>query len=471
MLLGTISVCSLVDALRSFEPPSKIGNVGLKSQPAFVTLRPCSDTANIPVRQQPNIVELVRHLARCTRQRLMVQTTAQQRARPDNDSSNSGSAVPWHTLPEACLTLVLGFLESEDVATARLVSRQWAEIGLLSRTSLQLFKPLNAHKADFILKHMQRLRSLQLNYIVTVFHLHRLTQLTAIHIESTRVPDFEPMAGLTNLQLLSIEKCRCGELTPLSGLTRLTALELYRCEVTNLAPLSTLTNLCTAKLHGNPAIVDATPLSELLKLTRLQLSQSGITELRPLCALTNLECLFLDRSQLSADLSPLVYLINLAHLSLTVPHRNEVNVAPLAALTRMHCLDLIDCKLVNLAALSGLHSLRRLGMRKSRVSDINSVSTLNKLTSLDVRRSNFNDMGLLAPLKELRLLVMDETDNPQALNLPGPSAVTVLRDDAGYLGCSFKHSNLKHMCDRHSQRANSAGQHDAPQLAPPDIPE
>lgn len=72
-------------------------------------------------------------------------------------------------------------------------------------------------RVDWMLKHMKRLRSLHLNNIVTLFHLHRLIQLTSVHIESKLAPDFEPMAGLTNLQLLSIEKCRCGHLRPISG--------------------------------------------------------------------------------------------------------------------------------------------------------------------------------------------------------------------------------------------------------------
>ena len=86
-------------------------------------------------------------------------------------------------------------------------------------------------------------------------------------------------------------------------------------------------------------------------------------------------------------------------------------------------------------------------------------ASASRLTSLDIRRSNFSDVMLLARLRELRLLVMGEADGPISLAplavKGSPSTITVLRDDAGYLGCSFKHSNLKHMCDRHAQRANS----------------
>ena len=56
----------------------------------------------------------------------------------------------------------------------------------------------------------------------------------------------------------------------------------------------------------------------------------------------------------------------------------QVNVAPLANLARLHCLDLIDCKLANLLALSCLTGLRRLGMRKSRAADIASVASLSR---------------------------------------------------------------------------------------------
>ena len=84
---------------------------------------------------------------------------------------------------------------------------------------------------------------------------------------------------------------------------------------------------------------------------------------------------------------------------------------------------------------------------------------MRRLTSLDIRRSNFRDMAQLSRLRELRLLVMGEqgdTGGLAPLVNKGACPITVLRDDAGYLGCSFKHSNLKHMCDRHAQRANQA---------------
>ena len=102
---------------------------------------------------------------------------------------------------------------------------------------------------------------------------------------------------------------------------------------------------------------------------------------------------------------------------------------------------------------------------------VTSALLVCRLTSLDLRKSNFSDVMLLSHLRELRLLVMGEdADAPPSLAplaLQAPPAFTVLRDDAGYLGCSFKHSNLKHMCDRHAQRANSGPS----QLAVPGVPE
>ena len=56
----------------------------------------------------------------------------------------------------------------------------------------------------------------------------------------------------------------------------------------------------------------------------------------------------------------------------------QVDVSPLAALSRMHCLDLIDCKLTNLVALSALTGLRRLGMRKTRAADISCLASLSR---------------------------------------------------------------------------------------------
>lgn len=56
----------------------------------------------------------------------------------------------------------------------------------------------------------------------------------------------------------------------------------------------------------------------------------------------------------------------------------QASVAPLAHLGRLHCLDLIDCKLTNLAALSALTGLRRLGMRKSQATDIGAIVGLSR---------------------------------------------------------------------------------------------
>ena len=89
------------------------------------------------------------------------------------------------------------------------------------------------------------------------------------------------------------------------------------------------------------------------------------------------------------------------------------------------------------------------------ISNVMMATMQLRLTSLDLRRCNVSDLGLLSQLRQLRLLVMDQSYDPQALPQISPTPVTVLRDDAGYLGCSFKHSNLKHMCDRHASRANS----------------
>ena len=38
------------------------------------------------------------------------------------------------------------------------------------------------------------------------------------------------------------------------------------------------------------------------------------------------------------------------------------------------------------------------------------------------------------------------------------SVVSAAQDDGGYLGCSFKHANLKHMTDRHASRVAGRGQ-------------
>ena len=175
-----------------------------------------------------------------------------------------------------------------------------------------------------------------------------------------------------------------------------------------------------------------------------------------------------------------------------------MDVTPLADLQKIYCLDLLDCKISNIAALTNLTGamrptsvcvslqrpghrpqegsacppqgmcratqraasragLRRLGLRKSRILDVTALTRLSTVTALDIRRTNFADTDELGLLPELRLLVLPEKGAQGARAVSPPAhtrqPLTVLRDDGGYLGCSFKHANLKH----HDRQARAAG--------------
>ena len=89
--------------------------------------------------------------------------------------------------------------------------------------------------------------------------------------------------------------------------------------------------------------------------------------------------------------------------------------------------------------------------------DVTALTKLSTVTALDIRRTNFTNTDELGLLPELRLLVLPEkgAQGSRAISPPASTRqpLTVLRDDGGYLGCSFKHANLKHMTDRHALRA------------------
>lgn len=105
--------------------------------------------------------------------------------------------------------------------------------------------------------------------------------------------------------------------------------------------------------------------------------------------------------------------------------------------------------------------------------DVAALTKLSNLTALDIRRTNFTETDELGQLPELRLLVLPEkgAHGTRAISPPAHTRqpLTVLRDDGGYLGCSFKHANLKHMTDRHALRVAGHGDPGLPRADTEDL--
>jgi len=148
--------------------------------------------------------------------------------------------------------------------------------------------------------------------------------------------------SLTRLYLRSnqISSNQISDLKPITSLTNLTYLDLGDNQISDLKPVASLTNLTDLYLSDNQ-ISDLKPISGLMNLTVLGLSRNQISDLKPVASLTNLTYLDLSGNQIS-DLKPISGLKNLTSLGLRGIHISDLKLKPLAGLTKLTELYLID---------------------------------------------------------------------------------------------------------------------------------
>ncbi|MEV0231917.1 hypothetical protein [Nonomuraea sp. NPDC050786] len=107
--------------------------------------------------------------------------------------------------------------------------------------------------------------------------LARLTQLSSLKLDGTRVTDISPLAAATHLSDLSICDGPLDDLTPLAGL-RLQRLFVYRTRVSDLSPLAGMATLGVLGLVGCP-VRDLSVVTTLPGLEFVNVGRTGITDL------------------------------------------------------------------------------------------------------------------------------------------------------------------------------------------------
>lgn len=122
-----------------------------------------------------------------------------------------------------------------------------------------------------------------------------------------------------------------------------------------------------------------------------------IDDLTPLARLTNLRSLDLMNTQVT-DVSPLAGLINLEDLNLG--GTRVADLSPLAGLTNLLYLDLVGTSVTDVSPLAGLTNLQHLDLALSQVADLSPLAELTNLQSLDLRGTQVADLSPLNHLED-----------------------------------------------------------------------
>ena len=159
----------------------------------------------------------------------------------------------------------------------------------------------------------------------------------------------------------------------------------------------------------NRGIADLTGLQHATQLETLYLNQNySVSDVFPLAKLTNLKVLWLMNTKVE-DISALAKLTNLQQLLLNGTDVSDIS--PLAKLTNLTALGLgnTKVKVEDISALAKLTNLSSLSLYGTNVSDIAVLAKLTNLTALYLHRTNVSDISALAKLTNLGDLQFSNT--------------------------------------------------------------
>ncbi|MBX3053785.1 MAG: leucine-rich repeat domain-containing protein [Caldilineaceae bacterium] len=138
----------------------------------------------------------------------------------------------------------------------------------------------------------------------------------------------------------------------------------------------------------------------------LDLSFTQVGDMTPLAGLTSLQFLLLVDTQVG-DVSPLAGLTSLQ--SLLLINTQVRDVTPLARLTSLQVLFLNGTQVGDVTALAGLTSLQVLSLNGMQVGDVTALAGLTSLNTLDLRNTQVGDVTPLAGLTSLQSLFLSDT--------------------------------------------------------------
>ena len=111
-----------------------------------------------------------------------------------------------------------------------------------------------------------------------------------------------------------------------------------------------------------------------------------------------------------ADLTGLEYAVNLIKLDLHSGPNPISNLSPLASLTNLRSLVLLNTAVSDVSPLANLTQLTRLWLNETAVSDVSPLARLTNLDSLRLTGTGVSDVSALASLTNLRWLSLSNTD-------------------------------------------------------------
>ncbi len=189
---------------------------------------------------------------------------------------------------------------------------------------------------------------------------------------------------------------------------------------------------CLARVLGVAPTSNITR-GDLRSVTELYCGNS-YDNLTPLKYAVNLTSLSLWLAGDSApDLTPLAGLTKLSRLSIV--NSGISNIGPLASLTNLKALELSVSPIENLQPLEKLRNLTSLWLNETNVKDLGSLSVLTKLKDLQVNNNSISDLSPLAALSNLESLQAKENSVYDLSPLVGLVKLTALQlnDQSGTL--------------------------------------
>ena len=140
------------------------------------------------------------------------------------------------------------------------------------------------------------------------------------------------------------------------------------------------------------------------ELATFSAGDGTISDLTPLAGLTSLTSLYLVDNQIS-DLTPLAGLTNLTDLTLQA---NQIkDVAPLGSLSNLTGLNLSSNQISDLTPLAGLTNLQGLILSDNQISDLSPLSGMTGLVGLYADSNQISDLTPLAGVTALTWLILN----------------------------------------------------------------
>ncbi|MEA5359454.1 NACHT domain-containing protein [Amycolatopsis sp., V23-08] len=286
---------------------------------------------------------------------------------------------------------------------------------------------LSVHEPTMLasLKHLRHLTWLRCRFedgYGRLDFVHDLPKLEMLEIADPAGYDLPALAGssLTGLALIGRPQPEAVDLAPLTDVRGLTSIEakLPSRGWAALASLPQLEHLQLSRIDDPSRLAELAPLSGLRSLALSNVFD--LTDLIPLGFLTAPVSLSFQGCPDLRDLALLHRFPELRYLRLiTCP---QVDPAPIATLTELRLLELMDIRPSDLSLLSGLQHLEELRLREVKsVPDLTPLAALDGLKVLTVDGTGELDLRPLAERADLQIVVGKQI-RPIGADLLGPGS-------------------------------------------------